>query len=156
MARLVNRHRRNPTYRVTVSLGMIQPDVVLFFKQTFGGTFVMRKKYGNQRQSYQWQLNDMGAYKFLIQMRPYVRLKAKQFDVAIELHERVQKTHQMYRRGFPRGATTPAYEMAIRHDLCERIRQIKFAEEPLGTLTIGANSAETCDGNAELNEANHL
>lgn len=156
MARLVNRHRRRPTYRVTVSLCMTQPDLVLWFKQQFGGSFVMRKKLSSHhKQAYQWVINDLGAYKFLVMLRPYVRLKARQFDLAMELHQRLQKTHATFRKGFHRGASIPESEMLIRHQLCERIRAAKYSDDQLGTLTIGANSADTCNGNAELNGVRH-
>lgn len=78
-----------PNCRVTTSLApkvkvaSVTLEIVEFLHSTFGGHLdKVRKHKGNHRDSYMWTLsNKVNVYKFLKEIRPYLKLKFKQADI---------------------------------------------------------------------------
>jgi len=66
-----------------VKVASVSPEIVEFLHLTFGGHLdKARQNKGNRKESYMWSLsNKIHVYKFLMDLRPYLRLKFKQADL---------------------------------------------------------------------------
>jgi len=62
-------------------------EVLEQMKRAFGGSIQIRKAKLNWQQMYTWQCTTQVAYHFLKQILPYLRLKRKQAELAIEFQE---------------------------------------------------------------------
>lgn len=66
------------------------------FKQRYGGSFIPLKELNNPgwKPQYSWQITGSGALAFLKEVRPFLRVKREEADVAIHFQEtRNQPNH---------------------------------------------------------------
>lgn len=80
---------KSPNHTLQVSIGNTDRTVLDSIHAAFGGSFSVRpgqKK--NHREVFQWGARCRGALKFLKAIRPYLRMKCAQADVAIAYQER--------------------------------------------------------------------
>ena len=75
----------SPNHTLQVSLGNTDPRVLEWIKSLFGGGISYRRvEKANHRHVAQWTLRAASALPFLVAIRPYLRMKGEQVDVAIE------------------------------------------------------------------------
>jgi len=83
-------------YRLNVTVGMSDPEPIIFLKNTFGGSY---KKYlgrtPEHRSRYHWVLANDLAKSFLEDILPYLKGKREQALVAIEFQK--VKKRRLYR-----------------------------------------------------------
>ena len=78
----------SPNHTVTVSVGNTDPTVVSILHKEFGGSLSFAKaKRENHKDIYQWQISARGACVFLSAIRPFLKMKHKQADIAINFQE---------------------------------------------------------------------
>lgn len=72
-------------YSYGVAIGSTNHQIVMDMRETYGG--LVTKPYtprGNAKPSVQWILRGPGTIKFLLRVRPWLRIKAKQADNVID------------------------------------------------------------------------
>ena len=104
----------SPNHTLQASIGNTDPIVLRWIHENFGGSLTYRKtKRENSRNIAQWAIRARSALPFLEAIRPYIRMKGQQIDVAIEY----QKTKTM--RG-PKKVT--AQDIVWREEQRQKIR----------------------------------
>lgn len=79
----------SPNHTMQVSIGNTDPTILAMLHDEFGGSFVPRKLVStNHRLVYQWIIRARKALPFLVAIRPYLVMKAKQADVAIAFQQK--------------------------------------------------------------------
>lgn len=104
-----------PHYRkVAVAVQMCHPEGPKAFQATFGGTISIRAPYGNTRKMFVWRRSGgIVVSRILTALRPYLRVKAFEADLALALIHRMRQYHE---QGYPRR-TLPWNEQFIRSAL---------------------------------------
>lgn len=86
---------KSPNHTLQVSIGNTDPRILIWLHQEYGGSLCYRKeKRKNHRKVLQWTLRTRGALVFLEAIRPFLRMKCDQIDIAIAY----QKTKKMTRK----------------------------------------------------------
>lgn len=78
------------TYKARVSVGMTQPALELLkeMQSEWGGTlYQLRAATDRWAAAWTWHMTGPTAERFLLAVRPYLRLKRAQADLAIEVQE---------------------------------------------------------------------
>lgn len=71
---------------LAVTASQVVPDPLFALSDAFGGTIRGAKAVEPNRQDqWQWRTNGEGARRFLVAVRPYLRVKGRQADLAFEL-----------------------------------------------------------------------
>lgn len=86
------------SYRLCVDIGQIGKtgkEILNLFHDNFKGKVNLIKRRYNQRSYYKWSSHCRQTYQFLKQIYPYVKVKRKQVQLAIEFQELLMngKTH---------------------------------------------------------------
>jgi len=87
---------KSPNHTLQVSIGNTDPSILILIHKNFGGSILARKRRPGHRDVTQWAIRAALALPFLEAIRPFLRMKSKQADVAIAY----QKTKAM--RGYAR------------------------------------------------------
>lgn len=84
---------KNPNHTLQVSIGNTDPRVLIWLHEEFGGFLTYRKQVSpRHRKVAQWGVRARLALPFLEAIRPFIRMKRDQVDVAIAF----QKTKKMH------------------------------------------------------------
>ncbi len=86
------RDRRSPSHCVRVSVSNTDRSVIEFLHDTFGGYIVVvnneaRCRKAHWRTCWSWELTSTGAANFLSMIQPYVRIKQRQVQLALEFQD---------------------------------------------------------------------
>ena len=102
------------SYRILIGLKQVQPKVVYFLKNTFGGNAKPVKD------GFLWMAHETGAIEFLEVILPYLRIKRSQAELAIAYRKRA-KRYQCF-HGTSAGIDTN--ELAIRHSMYLMMKEL--------------------------------
>lgn len=113
--------RMDKTYvKIGVQVGMVEPQVVDFLTEKFGGRVIIRQPRGrNIKPIYTWSLWCRKAAVFLRVVEPYLKIKGERARDAIVLAESAQP------QGGKRQAISAA-ELANRREIALRIKRANF------------------------------
>lgn len=99
--RCVIKARNYTRYQLKISVGQANPDVLVQFKERFGGAISIDRyaaeTRANTRTRYQWYSWSRHAYDFLVSVQPYLIVKADEAALAIEFYRRMKETDRMNR-----------------------------------------------------------
>jgi hypothetical protein len=105
--------RVNPGYSVAIHLRMVDEPAIAFLHATLGGWYYAEKAHSTKgRPLFCWQATDQVAESVLRAVRPYLRIKAQQADLALEFRA-LQADRKRHRtkitgyRNFPNSHGTP-------------------------------------------------
>ncbi len=89
ISRMAQRKAVSPQWRVQVSASNTDPRVISQLKECFGGHFNLchKRKFGNDRPVFQWCVISKQASIFLQAIRPYLKMKRDQADIAISFQK---------------------------------------------------------------------
>lgn len=119
----------SPYFQVVVNVGMADPEVVHWLRDTFGGNVhSYEPRPGAKRGAHHWRLTAGQAIEFLRQIRPFLRLKHRQAELAIAYREDCRLNH--IRHG-GRGVHIPVDEIALRRQYAADIRSLNQREAPV-------------------------
>ena len=84
--------QRKNSIRVRMTVSNTDRNVLDWLCQTVGVSNIQahRKETAKHRMAWQWDLNGDGVASLLVQIRPYLKVKAVQADLAIEAMERLR------------------------------------------------------------------
>lgn len=74
---------KSPNHTLQVSIGNTDASVLIWVHSMFGGSLTTRKPRPGHRIVTQWIIRSNGAAKFLATIRPFLRMKTKQADIAL-------------------------------------------------------------------------
>lgn len=77
--------RSTPTYTAAVHVRMVDEPAIAFLSATLGGWYYKERPHSRGRPLYCWQATGRVADAALRAVRPYLRIKGPQADVALEL-----------------------------------------------------------------------
>lgn len=106
--------RVTPAYSLTIQVRMVEEAALAFLRDTLGGWYYAEKTphSANGRPLFCWQATDTVAEAVVRAIRPYLRVKAQQADLALEFRA-LQADRQRHRtkitgyRNFPNKYGTP-------------------------------------------------
>lgn len=75
--------RKTPVYSFVVEVQMSDREAIDWLHKTFGGSLYEYLKFG-RRKVYRWQVGTNNAKRFLMTVIPYLKVKQKQAELAIE------------------------------------------------------------------------
>lgn len=115
----VGKDSKQPTYQPRMSVKQCDPGAVDLFAETFvGHTYIdMNNRKGSQRPVYIWQAHSKACRGPLEALRPYLRIKDRQADLALELCD-VNASPR--RHGFVLPAIIPGESMLPLAEAAER------------------------------------
>ena len=108
--RAQRKENRSPEYKPVVVVSNINREVLIFFKELFGGYVYLDRRpksvkiRPNQRPLYRWVIMNTGAYNFCKKMKDKLFLKRKNAEVLIEFYDsgkylsKVNKVNELKRR----------------------------------------------------------
>lgn len=137
----VSRNKVSGSYRVSVHVSMVPPEVPLWFLKTFGGSYKQQYRREKEGKTYPdvhiWVLYCRNAADFLELIVPYLKLKKYRAEIAVELARRHSKLgsnqYKSYgsRRGIPPLSPVERQE---RTRLAEIIRSENLKSNPRTAL----------------------
>lgn len=114
-----NNGRKRYYLRLTVHQVDRRPLQILL--DTFGGSIRFHtNRPPNTRDIYEWTVISGTARDAIVALRPYLVVKDKQADVGIQFQSLLDS------RGLPRTTALSTDELAQRHNLYEKIRDLKW------------------------------
>jgi len=103
--------------------------VLEWLKETFGGGVYEQKRYdGRKRPIYVWVAQCGTAAEFLRMTLPYLRVKRKQAEIALELQSRLGR----FRGGAGGSKPIPSEEFEAREGLRLALSAAKTSDNPYG------------------------
>lgn len=72
---------RDYIYIPVIKVAMVDRPIIEFLKDSFGGSFEIRKARGNARESYCWTARKLNVMNILQAIYPYLRVKRKHAEV---------------------------------------------------------------------------
>ena len=136
--RQVRGKSQGTTHHEVLGLAQVTPTVPYQLCARFGGIVHIRKRPGtsakNWRTIYYWQVLSIRATMAVTCLRPYLRVKAAQADILIELRRSLDRPWQQ-RRTVPIGVRARGLDPAVQAEraaLYERVRLLNHnGEAPL-------------------------
>ena len=123
-------------YGENIALGQVNPEAIELLKESFGGGLSIQKPRGiSRRPLYRWQVNTRKAANVLKQLLPYLRIKRRQAEICLELHE-IKNRGRMantYLAGSHIRRRKPAVEAEMR-DLVKQIRILNGSNRPIADV----------------------
>lgn len=112
----------NPSYQEVVGIKQVAPEAIDLLHGLFGGyRGTQRPSAKHGKPLHTWQVTNLQAAKLILALRPYLRIKARQADVALEL--RASKNSKEARlRGSPAKRKQAASCIADRERLYNTIK----------------------------------
>lgn len=109
---------KQPTYQPRCSVKQLDHQAIELFGETFGGHYYvdMNNVRGSARPINIWQVHSAMAGRFLREIRPYLRIKCRQADLALELCDLNASPR---RHGWVLPAVTPGEPMLTLIEACE-------------------------------------
>lgn len=122
------RSGRSPAFQLVVNVGMADPEVVFWLREQFAGNVhsYAPGKYGTKRGVHHWRLTGRRAAAFCSLIRPYLKLKFGQADLALAYYRDDRLDHNG--RGGPGYRLTDA-EIQVRRDYKARIQSLNRREK---------------------------
>jgi len=123
---------RNGTYSLTAGINqLVSPASTQLFSECqvrWGGRFSIYRP--GTRDACSWSLPGQKAYDFLVELRPWVRLKLGQVELAIEWWENRYRARNMGGSkfdGLAGRAPTPAEALAYDRSMSDQLKALKRA-----------------------------
>lgn len=92
IARISRKDRWSPTYRLQCRLAMCNPYIPKLFYFRFGGSVRTFKRDPKWSRQWYWHISGVKAVEFLNVIKPYLRLKRAEADLAITFQENIKPT----------------------------------------------------------------
>ena len=116
------------TYRLFAQVGMADPEVPLWLKQTFGGSLCLTPAKGSWSSYYTWTITTRQSAGFLYQILPYLKIKKGQVEIALEFQKLKRKPGRQFNELHKPFVLVQAEEL-----LAERLRNMHQRNSRLGT-----------------------
>ena len=115
-----SRKERSPYYALILKIKMVHKPTIEFLAQTFGVGTVTRESPGklNKRVSWRWNVSARDSVYVLESLRPYLRLKSAEVDVALEFADANRRS------AFGRNVV-PKEVLEHRETLYQKMRALK-------------------------------
>ena len=99
----IRKHRRSEYYVgyhycMDVQVSMIDPEVPLWLKRTFGGSLQFYPAKGKRQEVYHWAITTNKAATFLSLILPFLKIKGAQAEIALEFQNLKRKVGHSYCR----------------------------------------------------------
>ena len=152
---------QNSVFSGRLTAGQANPSILELLKDTFGGQIRQNKRSYSSRFSttllYQWTITGPAMYKALLELRPYLFVKAEQADCLIQLQESINsyKGRIGRNREFQFLPEEEWIKRAALYNRCKGLKRGLAAEtEREGLQEIEGSNSPSCidDKNAELAE----
>jgi hypothetical protein len=133
----VRKNRPSPTYRAYVVVSNTRRKALLIYLRYYGGAIYQKHEkrrdlMGNKwADAYDWYCPISSTKQFLLEMRPFLRIKARQAKIVLEFIDKKRAFPRGKRKG--RGGSSPLTqkEIAFRERLRRQVRLLntkgKFA-----------------------------
>lgn len=114
----------NPNYQERIGIKQVMPQAIDLLHETFGGTRAMQRPTAvNGRPLHSWDATAACAARTIAALRPYLRIKTKQADLALELRA-TKETTAARLRGSPLKRKQAAEVVAERERLFNAIKAL--------------------------------
>lgn len=80
-----HQNAKQPTYQPMVTLKQLDPEAIELFGEHFGCTYSVENPKGSKRPMNVWTVHSAKAGRVLRVLRPHLRIKTRQADLALEL-----------------------------------------------------------------------
>lgn len=116
------------TYSVRIGLANTNIKLMEWAVDNFGGKMPKLKESNNikWKDSYDWYLTGYKAYKVIKIIRPYLIIKGKQADLAMEMYEKVSKWR--FRGSYHR---MPVHKRKLAEELSQRCKMLNKTGKPI-------------------------
>jgi hypothetical protein len=119
-SRKSSKKSHNTNYFVGVDITNTDLGVLKEIQAEFGGRLHINKDVPGRKRTYHVRLVYRRAESLLLAVKPYIRLKTKQLEVALRLSETILGRHS--RAGIRRGVPFDPALIEYRRGLCDEIR----------------------------------
>lgn len=122
-------HHRNAEtkqnwYRVCASVSSTNKEMPCWFKELFGGSVSTQLRGENRKDIYTWQVTSLAAVRFIEVIKPHLRMKSQQAEIALDFQETIHHGNVQGRRLKERGYTPD--EIVYKKFLCSEIRTLNY------------------------------
>jgi len=127
----VNVNRKLMRWSLRLSCHQVNPAPLRLLMEAFGGSIRLTQRIGNQRPVYEWVAAGIMGAEALRQMRPYLRVKNEEADVALQF-QGLMKDRSERRKGLT------LEEAGEREKLYQKLRDLKhldYSDQAEQTLT---------------------
>ncbi len=83
---------KRPLLSLHLEIGLCRPDVLYLLQQQFGGNICT----GQHREFWRWSLQSTFAHKFLLEIQPYVVVKTRAIQIALNFRETTNPSGHRY------------------------------------------------------------
>ena len=87
---VISKRTRCNSYELWIGVSNMREALPLWLKSTFGGRYNKMNASGNRKDYFIWYLHANKAVEILRAIRPYLKLKQEEVDIAIEYQETVK------------------------------------------------------------------
>lgn len=90
----MSKGKKSPVFQIRMGVSNTNIELILFFKQNFGGTFRERKrKETNWKNEFIWELGNLKAYELIKRVKEHLIIKKQQAEICIKLQESLNKNN---------------------------------------------------------------
>lgn len=72
-----------------LKVAMTDENIIRWLKDSYGGTFEVRKSHHNAKESYGWQLRKSQTRDFISKIYPYLRVKKRQAEIILRFPKHI-------------------------------------------------------------------
>lgn len=131
------RKTKNPCYSVHISLGMVEAVMPQLFRETFGVGSRRVECVEGKRPVHRWHVRGNHCARIVIDaLMPYLILKKRQADIALELIEG-------WKTPYSRKKGIDPLELRRREDLYRQMRKLNAVGAAAETERVGTREGET-------------
>ena len=89
----ISKRTQKNTFQMRVEIVNTNKEVLEWVKGMFGGSVIVRMrpgKYGNNKESFVWLADTRRAASFLRLIKPYVKIKRRQLEIALDFQRTIR------------------------------------------------------------------
>jgi len=109
---------------MNVQVSMIDPEGILWLKQTFGGSLQLYPARGKRREVYHWTITTNNAATFLQLILPYLKVKKAQAEIALEFQKMKREVKRICGHRFHKTCHKPLVMLQAEAVLAQKIRDL--------------------------------
>lgn len=102
-------------HALRLQVGMTNAPVVYWLREAFGGSVQVQNRAAPRKPCYIWNVYGANAASLIEQLRPYLRVKQPEADIAL----------QFAALGFSTGAPISDAVSELREQFCSQLRELK-------------------------------
>lgn len=123
------RKRQDKYYVARVRITMVDEEMILWLKNSFGGNIHHREfKNSNCRDAYTWTVEGRQVVPILEKVKPYLRLKKQQAEILLEREKLKQR---LINHGTTKGLEYPGLVLKQLDSLCQQLKVLNRRGKPL-------------------------